>query len=418
MKILWLVNFEIPMLGNREMVKEGWITGMLTSLLKYHPDIEITILYPQNRTEDNEVRNTESLNSIGYFRNWDPTKYNPALADSFSNFLKNAAPDIIHVMGTEFPHTLSMCEACLKEGMTDRLVISIQGITKLIADAYDTGLPCSVKHGYRLKDIKNGNLNKDKKRFEARAAYETEALRLTRNVVGRTEFDETYVRNINKDIRYFHNNEVLRPSFYGRKWKYENCEPNTVFVSQCDYPIKGMHILIEGAHHLKEMGHTVKYRIAGWNILNSPEWKMSKYVFYLHSLMKKYDLYRDFEFLNPLDEGAMVKEYLRANIYVLPSVIENSPNSLGEAMILGMPVVASDVGGVKDFVDHGRNGYVFPVPEPYKMACCIRDYMQDRGLSTEMGRNAAATAGKLYDRKNNADRLADIYKEMLNETVI
>ena len=174
-----------------------------------------------------------------------------------------------------------------------------------------------------------------------------------------------------------------------------------------------MHILVEGAHVLKELGYDVKYRIAGWNVLDVPEWKMSKYVHYVFSLMRRYSLIEDFEFLNPLKEEAMVKEYLRANVFVLPSVIENSPNSLGEAMILGMPVVTADVGGVKDFVRHGENGYVFPLSEPYMMAYYIGICLSELQSNNEIERKAKQKARLLYDRKINAERLASIYNEMM-----
>ena len=413
MRILWLINFEIPLIGNKDMVKEGWISGMLSAVLEFCPGNEIILLYPQSRMNGVESGDHNGFKSIGYYRNWKATEYNAGLKTVFTDIIKKIQPDILHVMGTEFPHSLSMCEACESIDMLDRLVISIQGMMKPYADAYDIGLPSSIRYGYRLKDIRDGNVNTEKKRFEKRAEYEIRALKVARNVIGRTEWDEMCTRRVNKNIKYYHNNEVLRPSFYVNEWKYENCVPNTVFVSQCDYPIKGLHILVEGAHVLKELGYDVKYRIAGWNVLDVPEWKMSKYVHYVYSLMRKYSLIEDFVFLNPLKEEAMVQEYLRANVFVLPSVIENSPNSLGEAMILGMPVVTADVGGVKDFVRHGEYGYVFPLSEPYMMAYYIGICLSELQSNNEIERKAKQKARLLYDRKINAERLASIYNEMM-----
>lgn len=412
MRILWLINFEIPLIGNKDMVKEGWISGMLSAMLEFCPGNELFLLYPQSRMNGVENGDHNGFKSIGYFRKWKATEYKAGLKTVFINVINDIQPDVVHVMGTEFPHTLSMCEACESMDMLDRLVISIQGMMKPYAEVYDIGLPISVRYGYRLKDIRDGNVLKEKKRFDKRAEYEARALKIARNVIGRTEWDEMCTHRINKNIKYYHNNEVLRSSFYVNEWKYENCVPNTVFVSQCDYPIKGLHILVEGAHILKELGYDVKYRIAGWNVLDVPEWKMSKYVHYVYSLMKKYSLIEDFVFLNPLNEKAMVNEYLRANVFVLPSVIENSPNSLGEAMILGMPVVTADVGGVKDFVRHGENGYIFPLSEPYMMAYYLGNYLNLIQKNIEIGREAKQRARLLYDRKKNAESLVSIYNEI------
>ena len=54
------------------------------------------------------------------------------------------------------------------------------------------------------------------------------------------------------------------------------------------------------------------------------------------------------EFTGMLDEKAMCDRYLKSNLFVCCSAIENSPNSLGEAQLLGMPYVASFVGGVPE----------------------------------------------------------------------
>ena len=54
------------------------------------------------------------------------------------------------------------------------------------------------------------------------------------------------------------------------------------------------------------------------------------------------------EFLGRLSAEGMKQAYLDANVFVMPSTIENSPNSLGEAMLLGVPCVAADVGGVAE----------------------------------------------------------------------
>ena len=58
-----------------------------------------------------------------------------------------------------------------------------------------------------------------------------------------------------------------------------------------------------------------------------------------------------FEFEGFLSAEKMKRLLLESNVFVCPSSIENSPNSLGEAMLLGVPCVASDVGGIADMCD-------------------------------------------------------------------
>ncbi|MCR5356571.1 MAG: glycosyltransferase [Lachnospiraceae bacterium] len=411
MKILWLINFELPILGNNEMVNEGWISGMYLAIKEYFSDADIILLFPQIRLEK-DINNVNGVKSIGYYERGNIEHYDPGLKNKFKQIIESLDPEVIHIMGTEYPHAFSMCEACIESGIVDRLIVSIQGMVSYISEAYCLGLPNNVRYGFRLKDLVYGNVNRQAKRFAMRGEYERRVLECTHRVIGRTEWDKMCVRDINDKITYYHNNEVLRQSFYDNKWEYANCMPNTVFITQGNYPIKGIHILIEAANVLKRNGYDLQYRIAGENHFSKPRWKWSKYTEYLHSLMNKYLLSENFVFLGPLDETAIVKEYLKANMFILPSLIENSSNSLGEAMILGMPVIASDVGGTKDFVKHGVNGYLFSISEPYMMAHYVMEYLENRDNAMEMGRQARITALKLYDRENNASVLMDIYKGM------
>ena len=52
----------------------------------------------------------------------------------------------------------------------------------------------------------------------------------------------------------------------------------------------------------------------------------------------------------------MKDRFLKSHMYLCPSAIENSPNSLGEAMLLGVPCVAADVGGISSIFENGKDG--------------------------------------------------------------
>ena len=68
-------------------------------------------------------------------------------------------------------------------------------------------------------------------------------------------------------------------------------------------------------------------------------------------LAKEYNLLDKINILGMLDAGKMKEQYINSSVYVCPSILENSPNSMGEAMCLGIPVVASRSGGVPSMVE-------------------------------------------------------------------
>ena len=125
------------------------------------------------------------------------------------------------------------------------------------------------------------------------------------------------------------------------------------------------------------------------------------YHLYLRRLVKRLQLQEHVHFLGSLSEAQMKQQFLDANVYVMPSAIENSPNSLCEAQILGTPVVASYCGGIPTLLT-----------EYEQLAQTV---MRLFGQESDIGLSAAEmeVAGKRHDREKNALRLAEIYNDIM-----
>lgn len=419
-KVLWLINNEIPFVAEEEgkrFVNEGWITGMITALQNHDPNkIQLTILYPQKRSKENIVKSIDDIVTIGYYRNWNPTQYCSKLQYKFIDIINQVKPDIVHVMGSEFPHTYSMCCACEEANLLENLVISIQGLVSIYAMHYTAGLPFKTIYAHTFRDYLKGNISHDQKAFIGRGKYEILALQKAKHVIGRTEWDDACTYQINSQIQYHFNNEVLRKSFYENEWTYERCSKHTIFVSQGGYPIKGLHFLLEALTIVKQSYPDVKVKVAGYDILHNNWWKKNSYAKYLQKMIEKNNLQDNVVFMGLLKEEEIVREYMNAHIFVSPSTIENSPNSVGEAMILGMPVISSDVGGVKDFIVHKQNGYIYPCDEPYMLAHYIMQYFKDSQKAIQMGKQARADVIKIFAPEKNALDLIAIYQGMLKDS--
>ena len=108
----------------------------------------------------------------------------------------------------------------------------------------------------------------------------------------------------------------------------------------------------------------------------------------------------------------MKQAYLSANVFVLPSTIENSPNSLGEAMLLGVPCAASLVGGVSNLLADGKEGLVYQSTAPYMLAYYVNQVFAMGDQAETLGAAAREHALKTHDPEKNLRDLLDIYRKL------
>jgi glycosyltransferase involved in cell wall biosynthesis len=162
-----------------------------------------------------------------------------------------------------------------------------------------------------------------------------------------------------------------------------------------------------------------KLYIGGGNITKSDTiWdklKRTSYGKYIEELIRRYSLESCVEFTEILDEKQMCQRYLKSNVFVCPSSIENSPNSLGEAMILGVPCVASDVGGVADMLNHREEGFVHQTDAPYMLAHYVCEIFANDELALQFSVKAKEHAMRTHDPQTNLNTLLEIYEQICNQ---
>lgn len=396
MKIIIIGNVPLPDIAERlgkSTVYGGWLVA-ISNHLKLLPDKQLVYCFPQNRTMALIDKQINGIHYYGFYENMDDTNCYQEMVDNFTYIFQKELPDVVHIFGTEYAHALAVVKSQID---LDKVVVSVQGLTKIIADHYCTRIPESIANQIYI----DGNGNKKSIRLEQEDFYykaknEREVFACIRNVEGRTEFDRAFTKLVNKNIRYFHCNRILRDSFYENKWEYEKCEKNTIFLSQASYPVKGLHIFLEALVYVKKYYSNIRVKIAGDNIVAASSDKCSPYGNYIKLLVEQYNLADNIVFLGSLNEKRMCEEYLKANMFVIPSVIENSPNSLVEAMILGVPCIAADVGGVAGMISHNSEGKVYRTDAPYMLAFYIMEYLENPKMAIDMGLAARKRVIKQY----------------------
>ena len=103
-----------------------------------------------------------------------------------------------------------------------------------------------------------------------------------------------------------------------------------------------------------------------------------------------------------------------ADVFVLSSLTEGMSNALLEAMAYGLPVVVTDVGGNKDMVIDGENGYRVPLDDVKQFASCLERLLRDSDLRQSMSAAGRGLVESHYDITNVATQYVALYKELLN----
>jgi glycosyltransferase involved in cell wall biosynthesis len=137
--------------------------------------------------------------------------------------------------------------------------------------------------------------------------------------------------------------------------------------------------------------------------------RISAYGKYLRSLIIKGRLKNNVTILGKLSAAQMKEQYLKASVFVCPSIVENSPNSVGEAMLLGVPIVAARTGGIPSMLDDGRDGILFEPGDVAGLTEAILQIWEERVITGVYSENARKHALMTHDADINYARLLEIY---------
>ena len=411
MKLLWLCNLapgkvKEKLTGNA--ASGGlWVDHVLSGLRQR--GLTIRILCPGK----GERGALDSQCGFATFREGLPYQYLPELEAFFESELREFQPDVIHIWGTEYGHTLAMVNAAQRLGLLDHTAVSIQGLCSVYAGHYAEGVPYGVQRASTFRDlVRQDNILQQQKKFTLRGKLETEALEKTRHVIGRTDWDKACTARINPGAVYHFCNETLREPFYEGQWRYASCRKHRIFASSCAYPVKGFHYLLEAFAEVVKDYPDATLAVPGKSFLTADRLHRTAYQKYLAALAERYGVAEKIEFLSSLSAEQMKAAFLEANAFVLPSTIENSPNSLGEAMLLGVPCAASDVGGVSNLLDSPSEGFVYQSTAPYMLAHYLKGIFAMEEEAASLGQAARAHALRTHDPEHNLETLLYIYEEL------
>lgn len=414
LRVLWFTNTPSLAAGllNSGSNLGGWIAS-LELQLKNASNIELGIAFHFNGPESRRLENngtkyyairkeTEKGTIEGLFDRWKHKIEDTSVVREYLSIIEEFKPDLIHVFGTEFPYGL-ICTSSLKIPV----IIQIQGNLSSYSHQWFSGLQkTDILFNSSLKNFILGRgIWHEYYYFIKRAKRERKMLEGCRNIIGRTDWDRRITRVLSKNSTYFHCEELLRAEFHGERWnKSINNKKPVLFSTLSAVTYKGLESILMTASLLKDhLAEGIEWHIAGI--------KGTEEVTCITEKSCKLDFRSNgIYFEGSLNAAQMIEKLKQSDIFVHPSHIENSPNSVCEAMLLGMPVIATNVGGVPSLITDKEEGILVQDGDAYAMAGAILEIINNSDKAVEMGNKARLRAVKRHDPEAVLNTLLQIYQ--------
>lgn len=344
------------------------------------PDLSLTVVVPQGTGGDATVFEKWDGVSVyrlarGGFWKYIPGTVYDVLAGrrQVNEFIRKIEPDIVHFQGTTF----------LAAGYETCNVLTIHGIAEKDA-VWD------ARWG-ALRWLKCLVLRLTEDYGRRRAPH----VILISDYVGKVLPED-------KRRKIWRIDNPIADSFFDIKWEPES---GRIFICSTIMPRKNILGMVEAFGRLARRAPQARLRIGGSAV---PD--------YLAACKKRVEalgLQSRVHFLGNLSVKEVQDELSRANCFALPSFQETAPLSIAEAMAVGVPVVASAVGGIPDMVEHGGTGFLADPQDARNIADGMARIIFDPRLAQSMGRRAKKIALERCMASVVAQKTVAVYREIL-----
>ncbi len=429
MKVLWLTHCPLPdhavALGRAPSPRCGWMPALARALVA---DGRVELAVASNVR--GASRGSVMVNGVRCYTipqpagRIDGSRLPEPLVREYQRAVEEFQPQILHIHGTEYFHGLLTGRGHLRAPA----VISIQGIIDVYTRHDLAGVPVRTLLFQRtLRDwVRRDGLLEQKARRVRRAKWEREISAGNSAFIGRTRWDEAHLRRLNPAARYYHCEEVIREPFYQAQWDIRQAAPHQIFCASAACPLKGFHVLVQAAALLKKEFPDLVVRTPLAQFYPEAShgrrlWLNSRrmgYARYRTDLIHAGRLQKQVIGFSHLEVQDMVTELQRARVFVLPSFIENSPNALAEAMLVGTPAVAAFVGGVPSQACDGDSVLFFPAGDEALLAEQVRRIFRDEDLAMHLSLRARAVAAERHSVEKIVNTMVEIYETVASPRAV
>ena len=291
--------------------------------------------------------------------------------------------DIIHVHGTE----IQLASSLIGPLMKTPFVISIQGIISLYLKALPEWL------------------SKRRLYWTLTSYHEKREIRLSNYFFCRTLWDSRFVKQVNPAAVIFKCWELIRSEFF--EYSHLFFGKDILFMGG-DNPLKALR------HCLRVFDQVAKGRDIKLHIVGSSDLKK---ILTLSSRMGLSELGpQNLIVHGRQDATGICRIYASCFCLYHPSLIDNSPNSVCEAQVAGLPVIATSVGGVPDLLEDGQTGLLVQKEDLEGHVSALEKLLDDQTLQRRLSDNARKLARNRHDKTMILERTISAYQNIINRT--
>ena len=416
MRVLWFANFACA--GEEHINKSayssggGWLMALDRAIqddvelhiVFYHPKVKEPFVY--GKTHYYPI-NRENIYLSGFKNIFRQKVLDREDEWLYLSYIEQIKPDIIHIHGTENSF------GCIIGKTKQPIIVSIQGNITACYNKYCAGFEkkylrtlCTLS----LRGLLGGlfPMLRRYKSFAKMARIEQRNLKECRHIMGRTDWDRRITMVLAPDSEYYYGGEVLRDCFYNSRWQPHHREKFIINTTNGNSPYKGFETICKAVSLLNGLNIDFEWRVAGISQSDLIV-KMAKKKLGVHFPKKNIVL------MGRVSSEGLVDSLLDADCYVMSSHIENSPNNLGEAMILGVPCIATLAGGTASMLADGLDGILIQDGDPWAMAGAVMELRNNPEQAEQLGNQARRTAHERHNKERIAHQLLDVYKKMKDE---
>jgi glycosyltransferase involved in cell wall biosynthesis len=416
MKVLWFTN--TPCSYSKKLfpglLSGGWMEA-LENQLNNIPGVELFVAFYHSAESDPvKYGNTTFypvLREKGYLLELKKRALNQFHNDNTEiprllKVVEAINPDIIHIHGTEDNFGL------IQKHVNQPVVISIQGIINPYFEKFYAGISKvdSVKNEPLKSRITLGTQFKSFRQFELMAKRESEILRMAKHVIGRTSWDKR-VTSVMSDGKYYHGDELLREEFYNNIWRNSHVSQDEfkIVTTTSNSIYKGFETIIKTALILSRIKNfRFKWEIIG---LSEDDSVVKIMVSWLKVNLPEINIV----LRGKLAPQKFIPIMLQANVFCQVSHIENSPNSVCEAMCIGMPVIATFAGGTESMLENNREGILVQDGDPFSLAGTIFEISKNPEKAIIYGENARKRALVRHNAAKVSTDLNSLYQQIIRQ---